>query len=215
MTELSIDRLADSRDALALLLGPDMVMTGSADMMRYCRDWSGDVASAAVAVLRPRNTAEVAAAVRACRELGLAIIPQGGNTGLVLGGIPDDPTGQVVLSLERMNRIRSIDAEDFSAIVDAGCILSAVKDAVAEKSMLFPLALGAQGSCQIGGNVSTNAGGLNVLRYGMTRDLVLGLEVVLPDGSILDGLSSLRKDNRGIDLKQLFIGAEGMLGIVT
>lgn len=120
-----------------------------------------------------------------------------------------------MISLERMTTVRSIDADDFSAVVDAGCILSEFKDKVEAAGMFFPLALGAQGSCRIGGNVSTNAGGINVLRYGMTRELVLGLEVVLPDGSIFDGLSTLRKDNRGIDLKQLFIGAEGTLGIVT
>jgi FAD/FMN-containing dehydrogenase len=142
-------------------------------------------------------------------------VPQGGNTGLVLGGIPDDEQRQVVLSLERMNRIRDIDSDDFSAIVEAGCILAELKDVIAERGMFFPLALGAQGSCRIGGNVSTNAGGINVLRYGMTRELVLGLEVVLPDGSVFDGLSTLRKDNRGLDLKQLFIGAEGTLGIIT
>jgi FAD/FMN-containing dehydrogenase len=158
---------------------------------------------------------DVAATVRLCAELGLAIVPQGGNTGLVLGGVPDAPDHQIVLSLERMNAIRAIDTDDFSAVVEAGCILSEFKDAVQEKGMFFPLSLGAQGSCRIGGNVSTNAGGINVLRYGMTRELVLGLEVVLADGTIWNGLSTLRKDNRGIDLKQLFIGAEGTLGIIT
>ncbi len=204
-------------DGLALeeALGTDIVLTDVEAVARYCRDWHGDVESGAVAVLRPRSTQEVAAAVKACRELGLSIVPQGGNTGLVLGAVPDQPDRQVVLSLERMNRIRKIDASDFSAVVEAGCILSEMKEAIAEKGMFFPLALGAQGSCRIGGNVSTNAGGINVLKYGMTRELVLGLEVVLPDGSVFDGLSTLRKDNRGIDLKQLFIGAEGTLGIVT
>ncbi len=196
-------------------LGDDMVLTDPAELLRFCRDWHGDVTSGAVAVLRPRSTDEVSAAVKACRELGLAIVPQGGNTGLVLGAIPDQPERQVVISLERMNRIRKIDADDFSAVVEAGCILSELKDAIAAEGMFFPLALGAQGSCRIGGNVSTNAGGINVLKYGMTRELVLGLEVVLPDGTIFEGLSTLRKDNRGIDLKQLFIGAEGTLGIVT
>ncbi|MTH78050.1 FAD-binding oxidoreductase [Paracoccus aestuariivivens] len=192
----------------------DIVLTG-AEMAEYCRDWHGDVQSGAVAVLRPRDTAEVSAGVRACAELGLGIIPQGGRTGLVLGGVPDAPEDQVVLTLERMTRIRQIDADDFSAVIEAGVVLEAFKDEAAKQGLFFPLALGAQGSCQIGGNVSTNAGGVNVLRYGMTRELVLGLEVVLPDGSVFDGLSSLRKDNRGIDLKQLFIGAEGTLGIIT
>lgn len=207
--------MQDQRVAsLKASLGDEMVLSGE-DGLRYCRDWHGDVTTGAVAVLRPRSTEEVAAAVKACAALGLAIVPQGGNTGLVLGATPDQPGSQVVISLERMNRIRRIDSDDFSAVVEAGCILSEFKDAVAREGMFFPLALGAQGSCRIGGNVSTNAGGINVLRYGMTRELVLGLEVVLPDGSIFDGLSTLRKDNRGIDLKQLFIGAEGTLGIIT
>ncbi len=201
--------------SLTASLGDELVLTDTTDMVRYCRDWHGDVSSGAVAVIRPRNVEDVAAAVRLCAELGLAIVPQGGNTGLVLGGVPDAPDRQVVLSLERMDAIRAIDTDDFSAVVEAGCILSEFKDAVQEKGMFFPLSLGAQGSCRIGGNVSTNAGGINVLRYGMTRELVLGLEVVLPDGTIWNGLSTLRKDNRGIDLKQLFIGAEGTLGIVT
>ncbi|WP_430259346.1 FAD-binding oxidoreductase [Neorhizobium sp. IRS_2294] len=201
--------------SLAASLGSDIVIRDEMEIARYCRDWHGDVSSSAVAVLRPRSTQDVASCVKACRALNLAIVPQGGNTGLVLGGTPDDPAHQVVISLDRMNAIRNIDADDFSAVVEAGCILSELKDAIADKAMFFPLALGAQGSCRIGGNVSTNAGGINVLRYGMTRELVLGLEVVLPDGSILNGLSTLRKDNRGIDLKQLFIGAEGTLGIIT
>lgn len=205
----------EMQQKLKTRLGDDMVLTDPAELLRFCRDWHGDVTSGAVAVLRPRSTDEVSAAVKACRELGLAIVPQGGNTGLVLGAIPDQPERQVVISLERMNRIRKIDADDFSAVVEAGCILSELKDAIAAEGMFFPLALGAQGSCRIGGNVSTNAGGINVLKYGMTRELVLGLEVVLPDGTIFEGLSTLRKDNRGIDLKQLFIGAEGTLGIVT
>jgi FAD/FMN-containing dehydrogenase len=207
--------IAGQRLSLCAILGDDLVLTATDDMLQYCRDWHGDVTSAAVAVIRPRTTADVQAAVKACRELGLKIVPQGGNTGLVLGAIPDEPERQVVLSLERMNAIRKIDSDDFSAVVEAGCILAELKDAIADKGMFFPLALGAQGSCRIGGNVSTNAGGINVLRYGMTRELVLGLEVVLADGSVFDGLSTLRKDNRGLDLKQLFIGAEGTLGIVT
>ncbi|MGN7292497.1 FAD-binding oxidoreductase [Rhizobium sp. SAFR-030] len=207
--------IAEQRLSLCSVLGEDLVLTGSEDMLRYCRDWHGDVTTGAVAVIRPRTTQDVQAAVKACRELGLFIVPQGGNTGLVLGATPDDPERQVVLTLERMNKIRNIDSDDFSAVVEAGCILTELKDAVAAKGMFFPLALGAQGSCRIGGNVSTNAGGINVLRYGMTRELVLGLEVVLPDGSVFDGLSTLRKDNRGLDLKQLFIGAEGTLGIIT
>lgn len=206
----------DEAAASALIeqLGPDLVLVGPA-VEGYCRDWHGDVTTGAVAVVRPRNTEEVAQAVRAIGALGLTVVPQGGNTGLVLGATPDRPGSQVVISLERMTAIRRIDSDDFSAVVEAGVILSEFKDRVEEAGLYFPLALGAQGSCRIGGNVSTNAGGINVLRYGMTRELVLGLEVVLPDGSIFDGLSTLRKDNRGLDLKQMFIGAEGTLGIVT
>lgn len=215
MTMGNTAEVAELQATLRARLGDAMVLTDADEMVRFCRDWHGDVTSGAVAVLRPRSTEEVCTTVKACRELGLSIVPQGGNTGLVLGAIPDQPDTQVIVSLERMNRIRKIDADDFSAVVEAGCILSELKDAVAQKDMFFPLALGAQGSCRIGGNVSTNAGGINVLRYGMTRELVLGLEVVLPDGTVFDGLSTLRKDNRGIDLKQLFIGAEGTLGIVT
>ena len=215
MTSEDTASLAEWRTALRSTLGDDLVLSEREEMIPYCRDWHGDVTSSAIAVLRPRSTEQVAEAVKLCRQLGLSIVPQGGNTGLVLGAIPDAEQSQVVLSLERMNKIRQIDADDFSAVVEAGCILSELKDAIAEKGMFFPLALGAQGTCRIGGNVSTNAGGINVLRYGMTRELIFGLEVVLPDGSIFDGLSTLRKDNRGIDLKQLFIGAEGTLGIIT
>ena len=209
--------MADRQDFAAGLraaLGDGVVLTG-AEALPYCRDWPGDVQSDAVAVLRPTDTAGVSACLRACADFGLAVIPQGGNTGLVQGSVPDRPAGQVVLSLERMNRIRQINPDDFSAVVEAGIVLESFKDQVAAAGLFFPLTLGAQGSCQLGGNVSTNAGGVNVLRYGMTRELVLGVEVVLPDGSVFDGLSLLRKDNRGIDLKQLFIGAEGTLGIIT
>ncbi|QLF71520.1 FAD-binding oxidoreductase (plasmid) [Peteryoungia desertarenae] len=199
---------------LAARLGPDCVLSGP-EVLGYCRDWHGDVTTGALAVLRPRNTQDVVRSVRAAAELKLAIVPQGGNTGLVLGAIPDQPSGQVIISLERMTEIRSLEPDDFSVVAEAGVILSDLKEKVEESGLFFPLSLGAQGSCRIGGNVSTNAGGINVLRYGMTRDLVLGLEVVLPDGSIFEGLSTLRKDNRGIDLKQLFIGAEGTLGIIT
>ncbi|UHS59163.1 FAD-binding oxidoreductase [Agrobacterium vaccinii] len=210
-----MDKTAHLQTSLIAALGNDVVLTDPAHMERFCRDWHGDVTSNALAVLRPRSTQGVSDAIRTCGALGLSIIPQGGNTGLVLGAIPDQPETQIVLSLERMNAIRNIDADDFSAVVEAGCVLSEVKDRIAERGMFFPLALGAQGSCRIGGNVATNAGGINVLRYGMTRELVLGLEVVLPDGTIFNGLSTLRKDNRGIDLKQIFIGSEGTLGIIT
>ncbi|WP_083507748.1 FAD-binding oxidoreductase [Aureimonas frigidaquae] len=209
-----MDATAQKLERLVDRLGAGAVLTEHGDMIRYLRDWPGDVEGRALAVLRPDTTQAVAQAVRLCAELGLGIVPQGGNTGLTEAGTPQG-RDQVVISLERLNRIRSMSPDDFAAVVEAGCVLETLKAAVDAADRYFPLALGAQGSCQIGGNVSTNAGGINVLRYGMTRDLILGLEVVLADGTIWDGLSVLRKDNRGIDLKQLFIGAEGTLGIVT
>ena len=186
-----------------------------ADQERYETDWSRDLKGRARVVVRPRDTAEVAAVVRHCAARGLAVVPQGGHTGLVGGATPTEGGTEVVISLERLNRVREIDADNFTMTVEAGCILEAVQAAAAGADRLFPLQLSAQGSCQVGGNVATNAGGLNVVRYGMMRDLVLGLEVVLPDGTVWNGLRKLRKNNAGYDLKQLFIGAEGTLGIVT
>ncbi|MBN9216509.1 MAG: FAD-binding oxidoreductase [Mesorhizobium sp.] len=202
--------------ALAHALGQGGVTTDAADMAKYLGDWSGDHRGGALAVLKPASVAEVQAAVRLCGALGLTIIPQGGNTGLVAGAIDIGTVGgAVIISLERLNRIRRVDADNFTLQADAGCVLQHIKDAAEDQDCLFPLALGAQGSCQIGGNAASNAGGVNVLRYGMARDLIVGLEVVLPDGELWNGFSGLRKDNRGYDLKQLFIGAEGTLGIIT
>jgi FAD/FMN-containing dehydrogenase len=166
-------------------------------------------------VVRPASTAEAATVVRICAEAGLPIVPQGGNTGLVGGGVPPEDGHNIVLALGRMNRIRAIDPVNFTMTVEAGCVLAHLQQAAAEADRLFPLSLGAEGSCQIGGNLSTNAGGIAVLRYGNTRELTLGLEVVLADGRVWDGLRGLRKDNTGYDLKQLFIGGEGTLGIIT
>jgi FAD/FMN-containing dehydrogenase len=166
-------------------------------------------------LLRPANTRQVAALMALCHEASVAVVPQGGNTGLVGGGVPDASGRMVVLSLARMNRIRAIDPHNDTITVDAGCVLETVQNAAERANRLFPLALGAQGTAQIGGNLSSNAGGIEVLRYGMARNLVLGLEVVLADGRVWDGLRALRKDNTGYDLKQLFIGAEGTLGVIT
>ncbi len=166
-------------------------------------------------VLRPATTEEVAAVVKICAEAGVGVVPQGGNTGLVGGSVPDERGDEILLSLGRMNAVRTIDPENDTITVEAGCVLADVQAAAVAADRLFPLSLGAEGSCQIGGNLSTNAGGTAVLRYGNARDLVLGLEVVLPDGSVWDGLRGLRKDNTGYNLKQLFIGAEGTLGIIT
>jgi len=186
-----------------------------ADVARYATDYRRLYGGPTPIVLRPGSTAEVASIVTACAEAGLAIVPQGGNTSLVGGSVPTAHGGEVILSLERMNRIRAFAPSDATITVEAGCTLAAVQAAAAEAGQLFPLRLGSQGTCQIGGNLSTNAGGSNVLHYGNARDLVLGLEVVLPDGTVWDGLRALRKDNTGYNLKQLFIGAEGTLGIIT
>lgn len=169
----------------------------------------------AAAVLRPATTEEVSAIMRIAHETGTAIVPQGGNTGLVGGQMPDETGDEIILSLTRMNRIRALDADNNTASVDAGVTLAAAQAAAEEAGRLFPLSLASEGSCQIGGNLSTNAGGTAVLRYGNARDLVLGLEVVLANGDIWDGMRALRKDNTGYDLKQLFLGSEGTLGIIT
>ena len=166
-------------------------------------------------LLCPRTTAEVSAVVGLCAEAGTAIVPQGGNTGRVGGAVPSAAGDQIVLSLSRLAAIRGVDPDDETITVEAGCVLSAVQDAAEAAGRLFPLSLASEGTCQIGGAISTNAGGTAVLRYGMMRELVLGLEVVLPDGRLWDGLRGLRKDNTGYDLKQLFIGAEGTLGVIT
>jgi FAD/FMN-containing dehydrogenase len=208
-------QMAELLDGLRHALGPGGVLDGGSDLSRYSRDWSGDHVGAPLAVLRPSTTDEVREVVRRCTGAGVPLVPQGGHTGLVDGATPSPDGRELVVSLERMNRIRRIDAPDFSMVAEAGCILADVKAAAAEADLFFPLTLGAQGSCQIGGNIATNAGGLNVLRYGMTRELVLGLEVVLPNGDLMGDLRSLRKNNTGYDLKQLFIGSEGTLGIVT
>ncbi|MEI5675326.1 MULTISPECIES: FAD-binding oxidoreductase [unclassified Nocardioides] len=202
-------------DDLRALLGADHVLTEAADVAPYVSDWTGAFVGTAAAVLRPADTAQVAAAVGACAAAGVAVVPQGGNTGLAGGGVPDASGEQVVLVLDRLRRVRSVDPVADTITVEAGVVLATVQEQAAAVGRLFPLSLGSEGSCTVGGNVSTNAGGTAVLRYGMMRDLVLGLEVVLPDGRVWDGLRPLRKDNTGYDLKQLFIGAEGTLGIVT
>ena len=200
---------------LARVVGTAQVLTDPADIAPFVTDWRGRYRGAAQCVVRPGNTAEVAAVVKICAEAGAPIVPQGGNTSLCGAATPDASGGAVVISLSRLNRILAVDPKNSTISVEAGCTLAAVQDAARAADRLFPLALASEGSCQIGGNLSTNAGGVQVLRYGNTRDLTLGLEVVLPNGDIWDGLRGLRKDNTGYDLKQLFIGAEGTLGIIT
>jgi FAD/FMN-containing dehydrogenase len=199
---------------LAGVLPEGGLLTSDEDVARYSRDWSGDHYGRPLAVARPRSVEEVSALMALCHRERIPVVPQGGLTGLVGAAVAADGR-ELVISLERMNRVVSVDPIDFAIVVEAGCILEDAKRAAEAADCLLPISFGAQGSCRIGGNVSTNAGGFNVLRYGMTRDLVLGLQVVLPDGRVWNGLKTLRKDNRGYDLKQLFIGAEGTLGIVT
>jgi FAD/FMN-containing dehydrogenase len=190
-------------------------MLAPEDATPYLAEWRGWWKARNAVVVRPASTEEVAAVVRLCAEARVPVVPQGGNTGMTGGSIPYEDQAAVVLSLGRMNRIRSIDPLNYAMTVEAGCVLQTLQRAAEEADRLFPLSLGAEGSCQIGGNLSTNAGGVAVLKYGNARDLVLGLEVVLPDGTVWDGLRALRKDNTGYDLKQLFLGAEGTLGIIT
>ena len=197
------------------IAGDAWVLDAVADMAPFLTDWRGRFTGKAAAVLRPRTVEQVAALVRACAEHRVALVPQGGNTGLVLGSVPDASGTAVVLSLARLNTIRQIDTVNRTMTVDAGCILQQIQQAAAAEGCLFPLSLAAEGSCTIGGNLSTNAGGTAVLRYGNTRELCLGLEVVTPQGEIWSGLRGLRKDNTGYDLRDLFIGAEGTLGIIT
>ena len=181
----------------------------------YVKAFRGGWEGQAALLVRPASTAEVAAVMTICAEAKIPVVPQGGNTGLTGASVPDASGEQILLSLDRMTQVRDIDPLNYTITVDAGCILANIQEAASDADRFFPLSLGAQGSCRIGGNLSTNAGGVNVLRYGNARDLVLGLEVVLPDGRIWDGLRRLRKDNTGYDLKQLFVGGEGTLGIIT
>jgi FAD/FMN-containing dehydrogenase len=200
---------------LATLLGPRGFTADAADLAPWLTDWRGRITGAAAALISPANTAEVAEVVRLAAEAWVAIVPQGGNTSMVAGATPDRGGSALLLSLRRMRTIRSVSALDNVAVAEAGVILSDLHDAAAREGRRFPLSLAAKGSATIGGLVSSNAGGTQVLRFGPMRALVLGIEAVLPDGSRFDGLSALRKDNRGYDLRQLFVGAEGTLGIVT
>ena len=196
-------------------VGVQGILTAAADLEPYVVDWRGVYRVAAAAVVRPANTAEVAAVMKICAETGTPLVPQGGNTGMCGASVPNASGREIVLTLSRMSKIIDVDPLNNTLTAQAGCVLTNIRQAAADAGRLFPLSLGAEGSCQIGGNLSTNAGGVNVLRYGNTRDLALGLEVVLPDGRIWNGLRGLRKDNTGYDLKHLFIGAEGTLGIIT
>ncbi len=200
---------------LKAIVGPKGWTSDPAAMAPSLVDWRGAFHGAAPIIVSPASTEEVAAVVGACAAAGVAIVPQGGNTSMCGGAVPDESGSQIVLRLGRMNKIRALDVENFSIEVEAGCILEHVQQAAKKANRLFALSLGAEGSCQIGGNLATNAGGINVIRYGTARAQTLGLEAVLADGTVVNSLRSLRKDTAGYDLKQLFIGSEGTLGIIT
>ena len=202
-------------DALRAIVGKAHVLTQSEDVAGYLSDWTGVYHSAALAVVRPGSTGEVAEVVKLCNARNIALVPQGGRTGVCGGGVPVAGSPSVVLSLTRLNAIRSLDTDGRTVIAEAGVVLEALHEAALKLDLIFPLMFGAKGSCTIGGNLSTNAGGSNVVRYGNTRELCLGLEAVMPDGSVINALSGLRKDNTGYDLKDLLIGAEGTLGVIT
>ncbi len=201
-------------NALRTAVGAANVMVDG-DLSAYELDWRRRFRGKALAVVRPGSTTEVAAVVKLCARHGVGLVPQGGNTGLVGGSVPDDSGTQVLLSLQRMHRVRAIDEANLTMTVEAGCILQAAQQAASARGLLLPLSLAAEGSCTIGGNLATNAGGTQVLRYGNARELCLGLEVVNAQGEVWDGLVGLRKDNTGYDLRDLFIGSEGTLGIIT
>jgi FAD/FMN-containing dehydrogenase len=200
---------------LRAIVGEYGMVSGEHETKPFEVDWRGQYHGRAAAVVKPASTDEVARVVTLLAREKVAMVPQGGNTSLCGASVPDDSGTQVVINLSRMNRVRAVDPDNNTMTVEAGCVLEALQDFADEHGRFFPLSLGAQGSCEIGGNLSTNAGGTGVLRYGNTRELVLGLEVVLPDGRVWHGLRGLRKDNTGYDLKHLFVGAEGTLGIIT
>jgi FAD/FMN-containing dehydrogenase len=201
-------------DRLRRIVGEPHVLT-EGDLSAFEQDWRKRSRGKALAVVRPATTAQVALVVKTCAEAGTSIVAQGGNTGLVVGSIPDDSGRQIVLSLQRLNAVREVDSSNLTITAEGGCVLQTVQQAAQGAGFLFPLSLAAEGSCTIGGNLATNAGGTQVMRYGNARDLCLGLEVVTAQGEIWDGLSGLRKDNTGYDLRDLFIGSEGTLGIIT
>src|SRR5215471_14404396 len=202
-------------DALRAIVGERGLVVDEQDKQRFVADWRGSRIGTASVVVQPASVEETSKVVNLCYDHGIAIVPQGGNTGL-MGGATPWPTHQgILLSVGRMNKVLEVDPVGYSMTVEAGCVLQTLQETAAAHDRFFPLSLGAQGSCMIGGNLSTNAGGVQVLRYGNARNLVLGLEVVLPNGDIWNGLRSLKKDNTGYDLKHLFMGAEGTLGIIT
>jgi FAD/FMN-containing dehydrogenase len=207
--------MSDFIDKLRAVVGDRGLILDDKDKHPFLTDWRENYLGAALAIVRPATTEEVSAVVRLCAAEKVAICPQGGNTGMSGGATPQEDGREIVLSLTRMNRILEVDKVGYSMTVEAGVILKTIQETASENDRLFPLSLGAEGSCTIGGNLSTNAGGVQVLHYGNTRQLVLGIEVVLPNGDIWNGLRALKKDNTGYDLRDLYLGAEGTLGIIT
>ena len=217
---IASEQITSPKDELlrgcADIVGVSQVMAGDdISAAAFCKDWTGQYGAVPLAVARPKTTQEVAELVRLARSLAVPVVPSGGRTGLCGGGVPVTDSDSLVISLERMNAIRTMDADGRSITVEAGAVLQAVQERAVQNGLVFPLTFGAQGSAMIGGALSTNAGGSNVVRYGTTRELCIGIEAVLPDGSVIDALTGLRKDNTGYDLKNLLIGAEGTLGIIT
>ena len=210
--KLNEKQLQDFQKKFGNILNERDIITDHDTIAPHLVDWVGNISGSSALMLTPRNSEQVSKILRVCHEETIAVVPQGGNTGSVASGIPN---GEIILSLEKMNNIISIIPEDYSITVESGCILSQVQDAAQEASRFFPLSIGSEGSCTIGGNISTNAGGISVLKYGNMRDLVLGLEVVLADGRIMNNLKRLRKDNSGYATKHMFMGAEGTLGVIT
>jgi FAD/FMN-containing dehydrogenase len=208
-------RAAKLREALRAVAEPGSLLEADADTAPYLLDHRRQYQGRALAIALPRSVAEVSRLLAWCDAQRVGVVPQGGNTGYCGGATPDESGLQLVIGLQRLNRVRAIDAADYSMTIEAGCLLAQAQQAAAEAGRFFPLELGSAGSCQIGGNLATNAGGLNVLRFGMARDLALGIEAVLPDGRVFQHLRSLRKDNTGYDLRGLLIGSEGTLGIIT
>lgn len=215
MNEQSPQAIGTAVAEMRSILGPKGWLEDPDDTLKYRTDWRGGLTGEALGVARPASTAETAAVVRSAAKAGIGVVPQGGNTGLVMGSIPTEPRPTIVLSTDRMTAVRTLDPDNYAMVAEAGCIIQKMQEVAADTGRLFPLSLSSEGSSTIGGTLSTNAGGNNTIKYGNTREQILGIEAVLADGSVFDGLETLRKNNTGYDLKQLFIGAEGTLGIVT